>query len=268
MTARGAALQSFSRRTRWFAKSCMMAARARAGEDHGPLRRRLLPDPRGRLRVPARRHGRRPSPRPTRRRRARSSARSSRPSPSDDAKRAFSYAAPSIRAMFGTPERFLAMVRAGYPVVYRAAGATFLIPLRVDGRSRPGRPPHRRRRRALARHLPPRAPARRQLAHRRLRRAAGDGQDDLRRRARHGLSRRRHRQHAPEVGALRGAGAGRGACWRTARSSSRRSTSSPRASGAICRRRRACSAASSPARASGAAPKRSSRSGTSSRAGS
>lgn len=52
---------------------------------------------------------------------------------SDDAKRAFSYAAPSIRAMFGTPERFLAMVRAGYPAVYRAAGATFLIPLRVDG---------------------------------------------------------------------------------------------------------------------------------------
>ena len=50
----------------------------------------------------------------------------------DDAKRAFSYAAPSIRAMFGTPERFLAMVRAGYPVVYRAAGVTFLIPMRVE----------------------------------------------------------------------------------------------------------------------------------------
>jgi hypothetical protein len=52
---------------------------------------------------------------------------------SDDAKRAFSYAAPAIREMFGTPERFLAMVRAGYPVVYRGTGATFLIPLRVDG---------------------------------------------------------------------------------------------------------------------------------------
>ncbi len=50
----------------------------------------------------------------------------------DDAKSAFSYAAPSIRAMFGTPERFLAMVRAGYPVVHRAVGATFLIPLRID----------------------------------------------------------------------------------------------------------------------------------------
>jgi hypothetical protein len=50
---------------------------------------------------------------------------------SDDAERAFSYAAPAIRTMFGTPERFLAMVRSGYPVVYRAAGATFLVPLRV-----------------------------------------------------------------------------------------------------------------------------------------
>jgi len=50
----------------------------------------------------------------------------------DDAKRAFSYAAPSIRAMFGTPERFLAMVRAGYPVVYRAADVTFLVPLRLE----------------------------------------------------------------------------------------------------------------------------------------
>jgi hypothetical protein len=50
----------------------------------------------------------------------------------DDAKRAFSYAAPSIRTMFGTPERFLAMVRSSYPVVYRAAGVTFLIPVRVE----------------------------------------------------------------------------------------------------------------------------------------
>ena len=51
----------------------------------------------------------------------------------DDAERAFSYAAPEIRTMFGTPERFLAMVRAGYPVVYRAASVTFLVPVRVDG---------------------------------------------------------------------------------------------------------------------------------------
>ena len=52
---------------------------------------------------------------------------------SDDAKRAFSYAAPAIRSMFETPKRFLAMVRAGYPVVYRPAAVTFLLPLRVDG---------------------------------------------------------------------------------------------------------------------------------------
>jgi len=51
----------------------------------------------------------------------------------DDARRAFSYAAPSIRAMFGTPERFLAMVRTGYPVVYRPAGVTFLVPVRFAG---------------------------------------------------------------------------------------------------------------------------------------
>src|SRR5678809_553650 len=49
----------------------------------------------------------------------------------DDAARAFSYAAPAIQAMFQTRERFVAMVRAGYPVVYRAAGATFLVPQRL-----------------------------------------------------------------------------------------------------------------------------------------
>jgi uncharacterized protein DUF4864 len=46
----------------------------------------------------------------------------------DDAERAFSYAAPSIRALFVTAERFLAMVREGYPVVYRPASVTFLKP--------------------------------------------------------------------------------------------------------------------------------------------
>jgi hypothetical protein len=50
----------------------------------------------------------------------------------DDAKRAFSYAAPAIREMFGTPERFVAMVRAGYPVVYRPATINFLHPAWVD----------------------------------------------------------------------------------------------------------------------------------------
>jgi Domain of unknown function (DUF4864) len=51
----------------------------------------------------------------------------------DDAKRAFSYAAPSIREMFGTPERFVAMVRAGYPVVYRPVQINFLQPVWVEG---------------------------------------------------------------------------------------------------------------------------------------
>ncbi len=51
----------------------------------------------------------------------------------DDAKRAFSYAAPSIREMFATPDQFMAMVRGGYPVVYRPATVTFLNPEWVEG---------------------------------------------------------------------------------------------------------------------------------------
>ncbi|MGZ5267006.1 MAG: DUF4864 domain-containing protein [Caldimonas sp.] len=51
----------------------------------------------------------------------------------DDAKRAFSYAAPAIREMFGTPDRFMEMVRAGYPVVYRPAAVVFLNPEWVQG---------------------------------------------------------------------------------------------------------------------------------------
>jgi Domain of unknown function (DUF4864) len=51
----------------------------------------------------------------------------------DDAKRAFSYAAPSIREMFGTPERFVAMVRSGYPVVYRPTQVNFLQPVWIEG---------------------------------------------------------------------------------------------------------------------------------------
>ena len=50
----------------------------------------------------------------------------------DDAPRAFSYAAATIQQMFGTPEVFLQMVRASYPVVYRPASVTFLKP-RPDG---------------------------------------------------------------------------------------------------------------------------------------
>ena len=51
----------------------------------------------------------------------------------DDGQRAFSYAAPSIRAMFGSPERFMAMVRGSYPVVYRPTGVVFLHPAWVQG---------------------------------------------------------------------------------------------------------------------------------------
>lgn len=51
----------------------------------------------------------------------------------DDGQRAFSYAAPSIREMFGSPDRFMAMVRAGYPAVYRPAAVLFLNPEWVQG---------------------------------------------------------------------------------------------------------------------------------------
>ena len=46
----------------------------------------------------------------------------------DDASLAFSYAAPNIKAMFGTPAKFLQMVKSSYPVVYRPASVTFLVP--------------------------------------------------------------------------------------------------------------------------------------------
>lgn len=37
----------------------------------------------------------------------------------DNAETAFSFASPTLRQMFGTPERFMSMVRQGYPPVYR-----------------------------------------------------------------------------------------------------------------------------------------------------
>ena len=46
----------------------------------------------------------------------------------DNAEQAFSYASPSIRAQFGTADHFMAMVRGGYPVVYRPASVGFLLP--------------------------------------------------------------------------------------------------------------------------------------------
>lgn len=51
----------------------------------------------------------------------------------DDAKRAFSYAAPAIRDMFGSADQFMAMVRAGYPVIYRPSAVIFLQPEWIQG---------------------------------------------------------------------------------------------------------------------------------------
>lgn len=44
----------------------------------------------------------------------------------DDGERAFSFASPAIRRMFGTPGRFMAMVRSGYQAVYRPRDVAFL----------------------------------------------------------------------------------------------------------------------------------------------
>lgn len=46
----------------------------------------------------------------------------------DDAARAYALATPEIRKTFGDADHFLDMVRAGYPVVYRPASVTFLVP--------------------------------------------------------------------------------------------------------------------------------------------
>jgi hypothetical protein len=43
----------------------------------------------------------------------------------DDATRAFSFAAPVIKRMFGDEERFIGMVRNGYPPVHRSAAHSF-----------------------------------------------------------------------------------------------------------------------------------------------
>ena len=44
----------------------------------------------------------------------------------DDFAQAFTFAAPSIRQIFRTPENFGVMVRRGYPMVWRPAEVTFL----------------------------------------------------------------------------------------------------------------------------------------------
>ncbi|WP_298436528.1 DUF4864 domain-containing protein [uncultured Jannaschia sp.] len=44
----------------------------------------------------------------------------------DDFAGAFDYAAPNIKGIFGTPDRFGAMVRQGYPMVWRPAEVEYL----------------------------------------------------------------------------------------------------------------------------------------------
>ncbi len=53
----------------------------------------------------------------------------------DDFERAFSYASPGIRRMFGTPDRFGQMVRDGYPMVWRPGEVRFSDLSRRDGRT-------------------------------------------------------------------------------------------------------------------------------------
>lgn len=52
----------------------------------------------------------------------------------DDGEGAFAHAAPAIRAMFGTPERFMAMVRSGYAPVYRPREVEFRRSVEFEGK--------------------------------------------------------------------------------------------------------------------------------------
>jgi hypothetical protein len=52
----------------------------------------------------------------------------------DDFDTAFTYASPSIKRMFGSPERFGQMVRDGYPMVHRPEDVTMLDQREMDGR--------------------------------------------------------------------------------------------------------------------------------------
>lgn len=53
----------------------------------------------------------------------------------DDGERAFSHASPGIKAMFGNAATFMAMVRGGYPSVYRARRVTFRDIIEENGRT-------------------------------------------------------------------------------------------------------------------------------------
>ncbi|MEM9009772.1 MAG: DUF4864 domain-containing protein [Pseudomonadota bacterium] len=52
----------------------------------------------------------------------------------DDFVRAFTFASPTIQGIFGTPERFGAMVRQGYPMVWRPSSVRFGDVLQSSGR--------------------------------------------------------------------------------------------------------------------------------------
>ncbi|GGH36015.1 protein of unknown function [Cribrihabitans marinus] len=52
----------------------------------------------------------------------------------DDFDAAFSYASPNIRQIFRTPENFGAMVRGGYPMVWRPGNVQFLELREIAGR--------------------------------------------------------------------------------------------------------------------------------------
>jgi hypothetical protein len=52
----------------------------------------------------------------------------------DDVATAFTFASPSIKGMFGTPERFGQMVQNGYPMVWRPGQVRYLELRNVAGR--------------------------------------------------------------------------------------------------------------------------------------
>jgi Domain of unknown function (DUF4864) len=53
----------------------------------------------------------------------------------DDGGAAFSYASPGIQGMFGDAAHFMAMVKSGYPMVYRPRSATFGGLVEIDGQT-------------------------------------------------------------------------------------------------------------------------------------
>ena len=51
----------------------------------------------------------------------------------DDLEQSFTYASPTIRGIFQTPQNFGAMVQGGYPMVWRPSRVTYLGLRRQDG---------------------------------------------------------------------------------------------------------------------------------------